>query len=157
MRRKNRRREVKMHKCNFIKIALGTIMCTALLAGTCFAAEREGEIKGLNVSVDSNKDEYEAGENIIVEVTVKNTTEEAVEDVVIKNTAPTGYQVVAGSEKNFTFDSIEAGDTKSVTTEYEVITAAPASDASDDSDDSDGDGHHKHHESKSTSAPTTME
>ena len=144
-----------MHKCNFIKIALGTIMCTALLAGTCFAAEREGEIKGLNVSVDSNKDEYEAGENIIVEVTVKNTTEEAVEDVVIKNTAPTGYQVVAGSEKNFTFDSIEAGDTKSVTTEYEVITAAPASDASDDSDDSDGDGHHKHHESKSTSAPTT--
>ena len=113
-----------MHKCNFLKIALGTIMCTALLAGTCFAAEREGEIKGLNVSVDSDKDSYETGENIVVKITVKNPTDAAVEDVVIKNEVPTGFQLVSGSEKNFTFDSIEAGAEVMVTTEYEAVTSS---------------------------------
>lgn len=143
-----------MKKHNILKVALGTLMCTALLSGTCLAAEREGEMEGLAVSIDTDKEEYEAGDHITVKVSVKNTTEETAEDVIIKNVIPEGYQVVSGSETDFVIDSIDAGTEVIKTTEYEVKSVAVEN---TDDDDDDDDHHHHDSKSKTTSATPTTE
>ena len=65
---------------------------------------------GVQVTLTTDKDKYEANEKITPKVTVKNLNDYAVKDVKVEVSAPSGY-VVSG-DKTVTYATMNAGESK---------------------------------------------
>ena len=93
-----------------IAIYLMTLLfCVVMMAIPSFAATTSQD--GLEVTLTTDKESYNQGEQLVVTLTVKNTNDIAVSNVSMENLIPDGYKVVDGSETTKQLESLGAGET----------------------------------------------
>lgn len=120
---------------------MGAVLCAGLAMNPVKAAEVVPET-GLEVSMETDKEAYGVSDHIIVNVTVTNTEDSAVDHISIKNDTLNGYKLVDGSSDLFRIDSLQAGETKTVSTEFEAVPVVDAGTSNNDSNDEDDDDSH---------------
>lgn len=86
---------------------------------------------GLEVTLTTDRNEYNKDEQIVVNLTVKNTNEIAVTNVSLKNLIPEGYQLANGFEATKQIDVLNAGESVTSTVAY-VTSSMPETDGKND-------------------------
>ena len=97
-------------------ILLAVMLCVGIINIPVFAATTSQD--GLEVTLTTDKDEYSQGEEITATLTVKNTSEFAVNNVSLKGIIPEGYELAEGTEATKKSDTLEAGKTLEVVVTY---------------------------------------
>lgn len=95
---------------------LTMIMCIGLMAMPAFAASSSQD--GLEVTLTTDKESYSQSEQIVATLTVTNTNDFAVSNVSLENVIPEGYTLAEGNEATKQVESLEAGETASLTVTY---------------------------------------
>lgn len=98
-----------------LALVLTVILAVCLFALPVMADTTTGG--GLELTLTTDKTEYTADEQIVATLTVKNTTDAAITDLIAKHSAPEGYGVAAGTAKK-TISSLAAGESVSVEVTY---------------------------------------
>lgn len=83
------------------KIIIGlylALLCTGLLAVPAAAASTYVEHDGLEITVEMDKEQYDAGEPITATITVKNTNAAAVTIANLEQLIPEGYHLAQNSK-----------------------------------------------------------
>lgn len=97
----------KTWKASFLILLLCAIFSVQVFAGN-------GTQDGLQVTVTTDKENYQSVDKIQVTINVTNTGENPVEDVEVKNAIPKGLKLAEESKADTIIDVIEAGETKSM-------------------------------------------
>lgn len=79
---------------------------------------------GLTVTLTTDKESYNAGEDIKATLTVTNNNETAMETVTLKQLIPEGYELAEGQESEKTVNGLNAGDTVTLTVRLVAVTEA---------------------------------
>lgn len=95
---------------------LTMILCIGLMAMPAFAASSSQD--GLEVTFTTDKESYSQSEQIVATLTVTNTNDFAVSNVSLENVIPEGYTLAEGNEATKQVESLEAGETVSLTVTY---------------------------------------
>jgi len=74
------------------------LLCTGLLATPAAAASTYVEHDGLEITVEMDKEQYDAGEPITATITVKNTNAAAVTIANLEQLIPEGYHLAQNSK-----------------------------------------------------------
>lgn len=114
---------------------LTMILCIGLMAMPAFAASSSQD--GLEVTLTTDKESYSQSEQIVASLTVTNTNDFAVSNVSLENVIPEGYTLAEGNEATKQVESLEAGETVSLTVTYVPEDTGEQPDAGDDTGDTD--------------------
>ena len=91
------------------------------------------EQDGLEVSLTTDKSEYSQDDPITATLSVTNTNDAAVSNVSLENMIPEGYSLAEGSEAEKQVESLDAGETVTMSVTY----IADSSDGGDDTGDAE--------------------
>lgn len=97
----------KLKKLSAILVAM--LVLFSAITTTAFAADVSQD--GLEVSLITNKEAYEQGEQIAATLTVKNTNDFAVKNVTLESLIPDGYVLADGTSATKELNSLEPGET----------------------------------------------
>lgn len=101
-----------------LAVIVALLMIVTLLPVTAFAVDKTNS-DGIKVTQTTNKQNYSAGENIIVNVIVTNSAGYDIKNLKIVNSIPSGYKLVAAKTEETTIDLLKAGNTsEQFKTEY---------------------------------------
>lgn len=117
---------------------LTMILCIGLMAMPAFAASSSQD--GLEVTLTTDKESYSQSEQIVATLTVINTNDFAVSNVSLENVIPEGYTLAEGNEATKQVESLEAGETVSLTVTYVPEDTGEQPDTGDDTGDTDTPG-----------------
>ena len=104
------------------KIRRIAVICIVLVMVICFgnisvfAATTTQD--GLEVTLTTDKKDYSSSENIVATLTVKNTNEIEVTDVLLENIIPDGYKIADGTYLTKEIDTLGAGESVSFHVTY---------------------------------------
>lgn len=76
---------------------------------------------GLQVELSTDKDSYNNGDKIEVTLTVTNTNNFKVNNITLEQLTPEGFQLTEGQKTNKEIDSLEAGDSISLSVTYTLV------------------------------------
>ena len=111
-------------KCGVLFLTV--LLCITMMAVPALAASDSQD--GLEVTLTTDKEKYSKSEEIAATLTVTNTNDTAVSNVSLENLIPEGYKLADGSEAAKQVESLDAGETVSLTVTY----VAKESDADED-------------------------
>ena len=111
-------------KCGVLFLTV--LLCITMMAVPALAASDSQD--GLEVTLTTDKEKYSKSEEIAATETVTNTNDTAVSNVSLENLIPEGYKLADGSEAAKQVESLDAGETVSLTVTY----VAKESDADED-------------------------
>ena len=97
-----------------LALVLTVILAVCMFALPVMAATQTTD--GLELTLTTDKAEYAAGEKIEATLTVKNTTQAAIENLLVKHTVPQGFDAVGGTVEDMIL-SLAAGESAAVTVE----------------------------------------
>ncbi len=107
------------------------VLLFCCISGTpCYAAETAQD--GIRAVLTTDKAEYEQSEEIRVSLSVTNTNDSPVQDVVMETSVPDGLEAVGNSSKSI--ESVKSGETVSL----EVVLRASGADADSQSNAGSG-------------------
>ena len=115
----------------FTTFLLMLILCISLTAIPAFAESLTQD--GLEVTLITDKSEYSQSEQIVTTLTVKNTNDFAIKNVLLENAVPEGYKLAENSDLKKQVESLGTGETVSVKVTY-------ISEYSDDSENQSSNG-----------------
>ncbi len=115
---------------------LTMILCIGSMAMPAFAASSYQD--GLEVTLTTNKELYSQSEHIVSTLTVTNTNDFAVSNVSLENMIPEGYTLAEGTEVTKQIESLDAGETVSLTVTYVPESSGNGSNASADGNNTTG-------------------
>ena len=115
----------------FTTFLLMLILCISLTAIPAFAESLTQD--GLEVTLITDKPEYSQSEQIVTTLTVKNTNDFAIKNVLLENAVPEGYKLAENSDLKKQVESLGTGETVSVKVTY-------ISEYSDDSENQSSNG-----------------
>lgn len=105
-------------KKRFLTIVVALLMIVTLAPVTAFAVDKTNS-DGIKVTQTTNKQNYSAGENIIVNVIVTNFAGYDIKNLKIVNSIPSGYKLVAAKTEETKIDLLKAGNiSEQFKTEY---------------------------------------
>ena len=110
------------------------VLCIGMMTMNVSAASAEQD--GLEVSLTTDKSKYSQGDQITATLTVTNTNDESVSNITMENMIPDGYILADDSESTKEVESLNSGETVSMTVTY----SASKSDTEEPSDDNNGSG-----------------
>ena len=122
-----------MKKIKNIPVFLLTLMlCIGMMSMPVFAASSTQD--GLEITLTTDKDEYNQSDQIKATLTVKNTNDVEIKNVSLENLVPDGYKLVDGEKATKQVESLSAGETVSLTVAYvlkdsEETESQPSTDA----------------------------
>lgn len=105
-------------------------LCMSVMVKPAFAASTSQD--GLEVTLTTDKDTYEKGDQITATLVVKNTNDFAISNVSLENMIPDGYKLADGSTTTKQVESLDAGESVTLTVTY------VAEDANDNEDNPGG-------------------
>ena len=111
-------------KCGVLFLTV--LLCITMMAVPALAASDSQD--GLEVTLTTDKEKYSKSEEIAATLTVTNTNDTAVSNVSLENLIPEGYKLADGSEAAKQVQSLDDGETVSLTVTY----VAKESDADED-------------------------
>lgn len=106
----------KLHLTNFMSIITTIFFCIVLLTAQVLAATKSQD--GLDVTLFTDKDEYDKTETVIVTLNVTNTNDVAVNNVRLETLIPEGYMISKDEVSTKTIDTLEPGETVSLIVQY---------------------------------------
>ena len=92
------------------------ILCIGMMTMNVSAASTEQD--GLEVSLTTDKSEYSQDDPITATLSVTNTNDAAVSNVSLENMIPEGYSLAEGSEAEKQVESLDAGETVTMSVTY---------------------------------------
>ncbi len=116
---------MKKFSKRFFALFLSLALVIGMIPAT-FAADTAD----VSVEIVTDKDSYEVGEKAVVTVKVTNNTDEAISDVKVEITLPSGLELADGYSKDLTIASIAAGASDEVKVEANVVKAPYTGDSS---------------------------
>lgn len=114
---------------------LMVVLCMSVMVMPAFAASTSQD--GLEVTLTTDKETYEKGEQIEATLTVTNTNDFAVNNVSLESVIPEGYTLAEGTEAMKQVASLEADETVSLTVTYVPEDTEKQPDEGDDTGDTD--------------------
>ena len=112
-----------------LALLFAMVLCIGMMTMNVSAASTEQD--GLQVSLTTDKSEYSQGDPITATLAVTNTNDVAVSNVSMENMIPEGYSLAEGSEAEKLVESLDAGETVTMSVTY----IADASTGEDDTED----------------------
>ena len=100
----------------FPTFLLAIILCVGMMVIPAYAESSTQD--GLEVNLTTNKETYSQDEQIVATLTVTNTNEVAVSNVSLENVIPEGYKLADGSEATKQVESLESGESVTLTVTY---------------------------------------
>lgn len=95
---------------------LAMVLCLSMMTMNVSAASTEQD--GLEVSLTTDKSEYSQDDPITATLSVTNTNDAAVSNVSLENMIPEGYSLAEGSEAEKQVESLDAGETVTMSVTY---------------------------------------
>ena len=100
----------RMKRISTFFLVLSLVCCMILASPINVSATSVGELDGLEVSVQTDKETYAEDEEILLSVSIKNTNSFDVEGISVENVIPDGLVVKSGNSR-FEKISIQSGET----------------------------------------------
>lgn len=100
----------------FSALFLSMLLCLGITTIPVFAASESQD--GLEVTLVTNKEAYTQEEEIMVNLSVKNTNDFAVTNLSLENTIPKGYKLAEDSVATKQIRSLEAGESTTLKVTY---------------------------------------
>ena len=107
--------EMKMMKKVSVFLLM-LVLCMSVMVIPAFASSTSQD--GLEVALTTDKETYDKGEQIEASLTVTNTNDYAVNNVLLKKMIPDGYKLAKGSTVTKQVESLAAGEKVSLTVRY---------------------------------------
>ena len=103
-------------KRSLLIIIWAAILCVVIMKNSVLAVATSQD--GLEVILTTDKEEYDNNDEITATLTVKNTNDFPVNNVLVKGVVPKGYELVEGGEESSSVETLEAGEFFTVTIKY---------------------------------------
>lgn len=100
----------------FSALFLSMLLCLGITTMPVFAASESQD--GLEVTLATNKEAYTQEEEIMVNLSVKNTNDFTVTNLSLENTIPKGYKLAEDSVATKQIGSLEAGESATLKVTY---------------------------------------
>lgn len=100
-------------------ILLAVMLCVGIINSPVFAATTTQD--GLKVTLTTDKAEYSQSEEITATLTVENTNDFAVKNVLLEGFVPEGYELSESAEAIMKTDTLEAGKSIEVVVTYVAV------------------------------------
>lgn len=104
-------------KEKILTFSLTLISCICMMSTFVFAGPTSQD--GLEVTLTTDKSEYNVGEEVEATLTVKNTNNFAVNDITLENIMPKGYRLVNDSSVTKQVKTLNVNESISLATIYE--------------------------------------
>ncbi len=110
----------KVHKGRVTAILVAAMLIVGAVLPSIADTADTFEKDGLRVNITTDKAAYDAGEEINAEITVKNTSAEDRENVIIKVNVPDGLKLADGSKTDFKIGTMSAGAQKTENVKFKT-------------------------------------
>lgn len=111
---------------------LMVVLCMSIMVMPAFATTTSQD--GLEVTLTTDKETYDKGEQIEATLVVTNTNDFAVSNVSLENTIPEGYKLSEGSTATKHVESLAPGEMVSLTVTYVAVDSDNNEDKPDSGD-----------------------
>lgn len=128
LNKKRGRKKMKKAK-KTLALLFAMVLCIGMMTMNVSAASTEQD--GLQVSLTTDKSEYSQGDPITATLAVTNTNDVAVSNVSMENMIPEGYSLAEGSEADKLVESLDAGETVTMSVTY-IADASTGEDNTED-------------------------
>lgn len=95
---------------------LTMLLCFGMMTGSVFAASSTQD--GVEVTLSTDKKTYSQSDQIVATLTVKNTSEDRINNISLENVIPEEYKLSDGSEAKKQVEFLEAGESAKLTAAF---------------------------------------